>query len=157
MGARSAAASVVRHVGGVAAEATLVAALVATVALALSPVYAPAKFMSGTQTTLAAKGGSTHAKSTGATITVPDGTFGSTTVASVSAGSGPWVYATCSQYGSTVYQQYLQVDSNYQATLTLGPTPMWPSGAASCAAQVGNWSSAGKWVVQGGTSFSVGG
>ena len=48
MRARSAAASVVRHVGGVAAEATLVAALVATVALALSPVYAPAKFVSDT-------------------------------------------------------------------------------------------------------------
>jgi hypothetical protein len=55
MGARSTAASVVRHVGGVATEAFLVATLVATVALVFSPVYAPARFLAGTETTLAAK------------------------------------------------------------------------------------------------------
>jgi hypothetical protein len=72
MGARSTAASVVRHVGGVAVEAFLVAALVATVALVFSPVYAPAKFLSGTETTLAAKGGHHAAASVAGCSVTPD-------------------------------------------------------------------------------------
>ena len=60
MRARSAAASVVRHVGGAAVEATLIATLVATVAIALGPVYAPAGSLAGLGTANAApKSGAT--------------------------------------------------------------------------------------------------
>jgi hypothetical protein len=155
MGARSTAASVVRHVGGVAVEALLVAALIATVALVFSPVYAPAKFLSGTETTLAAKGGHAGAKATGATITVPDGTFGGTTTAITTPGL--YVYASCSQGSTVVYTQYKFTDASGDAVLTLGPTPMWTGGSATCKAQAGSFSNSGAWRSQGSTTFNVSG
>lgn len=72
MGARSTAASVVRHVGGVAVEATLIAVLVALIALAFSGAYAPAKFLAGTDQALAAKGGHRGAAATLACSVTPD-------------------------------------------------------------------------------------
>lgn len=55
MKALSAAASVVRHMSGAAAEATLVAAIVAAIALVLSPVYGPARTITGADGAEAAK------------------------------------------------------------------------------------------------------
>jgi hypothetical protein len=48
MSARSTAASVTRHAGEVAAQAVLIAAIVAIVGLVLSGVYGPARFITGT-------------------------------------------------------------------------------------------------------------
>lgn len=90
------------------------------------------------------------------TISVPDGVFAGTVVATVSS-PGLTVHATCSQWGWTVYEQYVQTDGTGAATLTLGPTPLWPGGSASCTAEAGSWSSHGRWVVDATTDFAVSG
>jgi hypothetical protein len=112
-------------------------------------------------TTLAGgKGGGGHkggGGTTSATISVPDGVYGGTAVATVTP-TGIWVYATCSQSGKQVYAQYVQSDSYGHATLQLGPTSWWSGGAASCSAQAGVFSSrSGAWTSQGSTTFSVAG
>ena len=48
MRAVSATASAIRHAGGVSLQAILILAIVATLLLALSPVYKPADFLAGT-------------------------------------------------------------------------------------------------------------
>lgn len=108
----------------------------------------------------AAKGGNAsrgHGGASTATITVPDGVYGSTVTATVSP-AGLWVYAECSQNRSMVYGQYVQSDANGQAVLQLGPTSWWTGGSADCIAQAGNWSARnGQWVTQGSTTFHVSG
>ncbi len=93
----------------------------------------------------------------GASISVPNGAFGGTTTATVHTGPTTWVHAACYQYGAQVYEQYVKADSNNQAVLTLGPTPLWPSGAASCTAAEGTWMANGKFKVSASTTFSVSG
>ncbi len=107
-------------------------------------------------TAFAAQGGNgkLHGASS-ATLTVPNGVFASTTTAKTT--SGLYVYAVCSQSGTVVYTQYALADSSGAAVLTLGPTPMWTGGAASCTAQAGSFSSTGAWRSQASTSFSVSG
>jgi len=138
----------VRHVGGAALEGGLITMLV---------------FGLIAGSTFAAKGGNGNGNGpngtsgghkTSVTITVPNGTFGTTDTASVSQ-TGLWVHATCSQYATTVYEQWLQTDGAGNATLTLGPTPMWSSGSASCDAEAGSWNSHGRWVVDAQTAFAV--
>ena len=97
------------------------------------------------------------ASSPGSSITVPDGVFGGTTTATVHTGATTWVHATCSQSGSKVYEQYVKTDTNNQAVLTLGPTPLWTSGGASCNAAEGTWMANGKFKVSATTTFSVSG
>jgi hypothetical protein len=53
----SAAASIMRHSIGALGEAMLVAAIIAALAFALAPVYAPADFLAGTGEAAAGKGG----------------------------------------------------------------------------------------------------
>jgi len=107
-----------------------------------------------TGTALAGKpsGGTT----TGATVRVLDGVFGGTTTAYAGPSSATWVRAQCYQNGSKVYEQYRTFDSNRQATLTLGPTPGWSSGAASCTAQDGYFRNS-TWKVTSSSTFSVSG
>ena len=89
-----------------------------------------------------------------ATITVPDGVFGGTVVATVenaevppngNEGAGIWVSARCYQGGELVYGQMAKVVDG-QAELTLGPTQIWQGenpgesgGAAHGEAAVGYW------------------
>lgn len=100
---------------------------------------------------------STIAASSRGSISVPDGVFGGTTTATVHTGPTTWVHAACYQNGVMVYEQYAKTDSNDQAVLTLGPTPFWPSGAASCTAAEGTWMSNGRFKVSAKTTFSVSG
>ena len=83
-----------------------------------------------------------------ATITVPDGAFGGTVIATVenaevppngNKGAGVWVSARCYQGGELVYGQ-MSLISDGQAPLTLGPTQAWTGGAADGEAEVGYWS-----------------
>lgn len=123
-------------------QALLVATAVATlVAAGASPAFA-------------AKGGrgATGGSTSGASISVPNGTFGGTVVATVSP-AGLWAHASCSQNGLTVYEQYVQTDALGNATLGLGPTPLWSSGAASCVASAGSFSSTGKFTAAATTTF----
>ena len=47
---------------------------------------------------------------------------------------GLWARADCYQNGTHVYAQYVNVDdtSSQDGPFTLGPTPSWSGGAASC-------------------------
>jgi hypothetical protein len=137
---------VARHVFGAAAEGALITALVFG-------------FIAGSA--FAAKGGNGATHTNGGhknavTISVPDGVFASAVQGTVSS-PGLWVHATCTQSGATVYAQWVQTDGNGKATLTLGPTPMWAGGSASCSAEAGTWSSNGRWSVQATTGFDVSG
>ncbi len=100
---------------------------------------------------------STIAASSKSYISVPDGVFGGTTTATTHTGPTTWVHAACYQGGMKVYEQYVKTDSNNQAVLTLGPTPFWPSGAASCTADEGTWMANGRFKVSATTDFSVSG
>ncbi len=142
MRARSAAASVVRHVGGLAAEALLIAALVAAVALFFSPVYAPAKFLAGTDNAFA--GGRQVASialvaPTGAATTANWPAAGSQVSFSVTANVKAsdvyklWVANQCFQDGTKVYAQYQAVQNWIAGPFTLS----WGGGGtASCTAFV---------------------
>ncbi len=144
-----AARAAARHVGAAGLEALLAAGILTMGLLAVSPVYQPASKLTDAGTAFAA------AKLTGH-IYVTDAAFGSQMTATLNPG-GPtaWGYAECKQYGYVVYQQYVKGDANNQVTFTLGPTPLWPSGAASCIAQEGTWTSTGKWKLLAQSTFNV--
>jgi hypothetical protein len=93
------------------------------------------------------------------TLSIPDGSFGGTTTATANpGGAGAWVMAECFQNGTVVYRQYVQMDpATNQATLKLGPTPSWTSGAASCRGEEGTWFKGSRWRVIATTTFSVSG
>jgi len=100
---------------------------------------------------LAAKGGRN-----GASISVPDGVYAGTTVATVNpGGSDTRVRAKCFQNGGLVYEQRVKVDANNQATLTLGPTPSWSGGPANCTAEEGYYSTSFRWHTLATTTFNV--
>jgi hypothetical protein len=158
MKALSGAASVARHSLGAVTEALLIAAIVAALALALSPLYGPARFITGTGSVDAAKGGGHGGGNTtsGVTISVPDGTFGSSVVATVKGGA-PWVHVTCFQGGGIALTDWERTDANGQTPIGLGPTASWSSGAATCSAEAGHFNNRSKWVIDATTSFDVSG
>lgn len=124
------------------------AALLAALALSLA-----------TGTALAGKpgGGGGGGGSTGATVKVDNGVYGGTTTAYAGPPAATWVRALCYQNGKLVLEQYRQFDSTRRATLTLGPTPSWPGGSATCTAQDGYWRNGSTWRVTSTSSFSVSG
>jgi len=140
--------SVIRHTAFVAAEGLLILAIIAALAFAASLA------------TRGEPGGATDALAgRGAVLTVPDGSFAGTTTATANPGDpGTWVMGECFQNGTIVYRQYVKVDPlTHQATLTLGPTPSWSSGPASCRAEEGVWFKGTRWRVLATTTFSVSG
>ena len=144
MASRSAGAATLRHVGLVALEALLVAALVWMAAMTLAGAQGDGGFAG------AANAGRGHAN-----LTVPDGVFAGTTTAHANpGGNGTWVHATCMNSDGLALAQWVRVDADNNAILTLGPTPSWTSGGASCTAEEGYFSN-GRWRVQDKTSFSV--
>lgn len=148
MRAGSAITSGARHAVEVGLQALIIAAIIATVALAMSAVYRPAGFIAGVADTDAARAGAGR-------ITVPDGRFGGSTVATVNPGGDVAVHAQCFQNGVVVWADTVRVDANNQAVLTLGPTPRWTAGAADCTAAEGYWTKTGRWRVLAETTFHV--
>jgi hypothetical protein len=80
--------------------------------------------------------------------------------------SEPWVSVMCSQNGRAVYGQYWGFWSGYSPSsitnamaaggvFTLGSTPLWSSGAASCTATLYKVSSGWKQTVLSTLPFSV--
>ena len=146
MGSNRAGAATMRHVGLVALEALLVAVLVWVAAMTLAGVSENGGGFTG-----AANAGRQNAN-----LTVPDGVFGGTTVAHANpGGDGTWVHATCMTGGQIGLTQWVRVDATNNATLTLGPTPTWTSGGASCSAEEGYFASNGRWRVLTTTIFAV--
>jgi hypothetical protein len=141
-------ASIARHHTAVAIQAILVAAIVGTVALAMSAVYKPAGFVAGVDD--AAAGGRTSAR-----ITVPDGVFGGTTTATANPGGDAWVRIFCYRGGDKVLGAYERVNGDNQATFRLGPTPSWSSGGASCTAEEGSFAKGSRWRTVAETTFEV--
>ena len=91
-------------------------------------------------------------------ISVPDGVYGGTTTARVNPGGDAiWVYAECFQDDVLVYAQYVETDANNQAVLSLGPTPSWTGGPASCTAEEGYFNRSGRWHTVADTTFEVSG
>ena len=136
-----------RHVLAAMLEAALVVAIIFALFLAFSPVLRP----DDGPVALAGKpvGGS-------GAVVVPNGTFTERVTATASA-AYYWVHARCSQGGVVVYEQWVKTDGARHGVITLGPTPMWQSGAASCWAEDGRWSSNGRWRQSTTTTFSVSG
>ncbi|HEX5590801.1 MAG TPA: hypothetical protein VFX65_10975 [Candidatus Limnocylindrales bacterium] len=141
--------SIARRTAGVTVEGLLVLGTIAALVLA------------GAVATRGEPGGaaSAFAGRYSGVITVPDGVFAGTTTATANPGTeGTWAMAECSQDGTVVYRQYVKVDPvTHQATFTLGPTPLWSGGAASCRAEEGTWFKGSRWRVQASTTFNVSG
>lgn len=144
MRALSTAATAVRHTVGAAVEALLIVATVG--ALAFGVAVATGHPTAATDT---------HAA---VAISVPNGVFASTDVATVDPATGSiWVDAKCYQSGKLVYEQWAAVNGSLQATLTLGPTPSWTSGAASCTATANQLQRSGKFKQLAATTFNASG
>lgn len=105
-------------------------------------------------TVLAAPGGGKPGGGTTSTFVVPDGTFGGTTTAR--GGTGSWVHAVCYQNGSIAYEQWVRYGAAKTAVLTLGPTPSWYGGSATCIGQDGYFSNS-RWRVNATDEFTVSG
>ena len=89
-------------------------------------------------------------------ITVPDGVYGETVTATVNpGGTGAWARAFCYQDGELVYVEYVRVNADNHAVFTLGPTPSWEGGDASCVAEELKLRSNGSWRVLASTRFNV--
>jgi hypothetical protein len=140
----------------VATEGLLILITIAAIAFAATIVASGEP--GGASNAFAARGGNGGAGG-GGVLTVPDGVFAGTSTATANPGDdGTWVMAECYQNGSVAYRQYVKVDPiTHQATLTLGPTPSWSSGAASCIAEEGIWSKGSRWRVLATTTFEVSG
>lgn len=141
--------SIARHTVGVAVEGLVILATIVALVVAVTVVARGEP--GGVDDALAGRYKST--------LTIPDGAFASTTTATANpGGENTWVMAECFQNGTIVYRQYVKVDATtFQATLTLGPTPSWVSGAASCRGEEGTWSRSGRWHVVATTTFEVSG
>ena len=141
--------SIARHTAGVATEGLLILATVLALAFAATLVLR------------GEPGGATDAfagRNSGV-LTIPNGSFGGTTVADANPGvEGTWVMAECFQNGVVVYRQYVKVDpATRQAVLTLGPTPSWTSGPATCRGEEGTWFKGSRWRVVATTTFEAAG
>src|SRR5688500_2646841 len=69
---------------------------------------------------------------------VDDGVHAGTTTAHQGSSGATWVRAACFQNGSLVFEDWRPY-SGGTATIALGPTPNWASGAAQCTGQEGNF------------------
>ena len=141
--------SIARQTAGVTVEGLLILGTIAALVVA------------GTLATRGEPGNATGAlagRATG-TVTVPDGVFAGTTTATANPGDeDTWAMAVCSQAGTVVYRQAVKVDpSTHQATFTLGPTPLWSGGGASCRAEEGTWFKGSRWRTVATTTFEVSG
>jgi len=92
-----------------------------------------------------------------ATFWVDDGTYATTTTAHRGSSGAQWVHAKCSQNGTVVYEQWIRYGTAWTGTLTLGPTPSWKGGAASCWAEDGWWQNGTRWRVIATDAFAAAG
>jgi hypothetical protein len=155
--AMSTAASTIRHTFVAGSEALILAAIVAALLFGAAVLTGHAPLGAG----------STLAGQNTSTLSVPDGSFGGTTMANVSmAGSagaastsaaGLWVHATCivDANGSLGLVAWETTDASGNASIALGPTPSWQSGSATCKAEAGSFDKLGRFKASSKTTFSV--
>lgn len=90
-------------------------------------------------------------------FSIADGSFAQTTTVLRGSATATWVRARCYQDGNLVYEQYVSYGGSQSATLSLGPTPMWSSGAATCTGEEGWWRNGSRWRTVGSDTFTVSG
>ena len=134
-----------RHVGLVALEALLIAVIVWIAAMTLA---------GATQS-----GGIAGAASAGKanpSLTVAEARLGGTAIVTADPGDeGMWVHATCVQATTVVLASWTRIDASHLARVGLARSATWSSGAASCTAEEGYFSSNGRWRVIATTAFEV--
>jgi hypothetical protein len=141
----SAGVATLRHAGLAALEALLIAVLVWFATMALAGAGPSGGLIASAQ-----------AGRDPASLTVGGGRFGGTTVAMATPGAaGTWIHATCAQAGAVVQSEWVRLNSSHRASLSLGPAPRWTSGAATCVAESGTFTAAGRWWIQSSATFSV--
>ena len=147
MGTGSSGVATMRHVGLVALEALLIAAIVWIATMTLAGATQSGGFI-----------GSADAGREAASVSVSGARFGGTTVALASPGGpGTWVHATCLQATAVVISAWVRIDATHHAVIPLARSSTWQGGGAACTAEEGYFSSNGRWRVLAATSFTVGG
>ena len=127
------------------------AAIVGLVAVIAGPVAAAGK--GGSSITLVRLGGA------GARLT-DDPVFGEQVTFDVSTSRTdfPWVQNLCWQDGRLVYEQWHGLWSGYyrDPIFTLGPTPSWDGGAATCEGRLVRQANGGAMQTLAKTTYQVG-
>jgi hypothetical protein len=139
MRAVSIVASGARHFSGVAAQALLIAAIIAALALALGPVYRPADFIAGTDTAAAARGGKSAASLEANPHFVGPGQGFVVRGAGYAPGKQTWVKIETAESTS-----YVAAGVDAAGNLSVGLTLWTPGRASLTALQTGN---NGRWAV----------
>jgi hypothetical protein len=131
-----------RHVTGIGLQALLVAAIIATVALAMSAIYKPAGFVAGVDDAAAAKGGKPALAANGSLIGLAGGSelwLGGTVrfvseAVGLKGGEYPMVVVKCWAAGGDLV--YAQLDHPGEGFVLGGGSSDWKSqgGSASCEA-----------------------
>lgn len=144
MKAVPAATGAMRHVGGVAAQALLIAAIVALLALVLSPLYAPAKTITGAADVNAGRNGAgSSIVVVGAETARVAAMYGGEVTTLSTLGKDfylVYVRVTCVQDGRAVFEVWKNIKTGdwttdgYASFALSGPS--WSGGAASCDADL---------------------
>lgn len=129
-----------RHIVGVGLQALLLAAIIGTIALAMSAFYKPAGFIAGVDSVRAARVTASISLSSGAHLA--DGVWPTrggqvsfaveTDVRKASDLYKLWVANKCYQGGALAYAEYQPVLDGASGPFTLS----WPEGGAECTAYV---------------------
>jgi hypothetical protein len=159
MRAARSAASIVRHAGGAATEALLVAALIGALAIAFGPVYAPASFLSGAGGAEAASGSSVWVTELAGLAPTSGLSYGAHfTVGYKTNTQQPWALARCYANSTTVlggapyadgsiwgewFSVYPGGPSPQDFVLGASVSPVWTGGGADCT--VGLYKLSGKY------------
>jgi hypothetical protein len=139
-------AATMRHVGLVALEALLVAAIVWIATMTLAGATQADGII-----------GSANA-GPASSLAVGDARLGGSAMVTATPGEeGMWVHATCSQASTVVASEWSRIDGSHHATLGFDRSDRWTSGSATCAAEEGYFSANGRWRVIATTSFTVSG
>jgi hypothetical protein len=139
MRAVSTAASAARHVTGVTAQALLIAAIIAAIALALSPLYQPANWAIGTDSAAAARPDRSTASLEATPHQVGRGQSFAVNGTGYQTGKTTWVKVeTATSIG------YYSASVDAAGNLSVG-LELWEAGRASLTALQTN--SKGRWTV----------
>ena len=139
-------AATLRHVSFVALEALLIALLVWIAAMTLAGAGPSGAGLIGTA----------QAGRDPASVTVPTVSFGDTAVVTARPGDrGSWIHVECSRDDGVVLSEWIRLGASGRASVTFGPRPNWSAGGATCLAETGLFSAAGRWRVQAATAFRV--
>lgn len=139
-------AASLRHVGLVALEALMVAAVVWVAAMTLAGATQAGDGIAG----------AANAGRESASVSIPDTRLGTTVVATVRPGAaGSWVHVSCTRDAATVLSQWVAVDAAREATLVFARSDRWAAGSASCTGEEGYFQANGRWRVMAVTRFAV--